>query len=252
MNTYYVYCYKHPISLKPFYVGKGSKDRSTFHLKLISANIHKNKYFSNTVKQLISQNLEPLIEIVQDNLSEQEAYDLEAKLIEEFGRKLFDKDGILCNLSKGGIGPVGYKHSEETKKKMKLLKQSISKETRKRMSNSHKGKTQSKETIEKRASKMRGTSRDSTNMHKPKSLSHKEAISAARSGEKCPRAKSWLVISPTGEKFIIKSLKTFCETHGLAITSMQMSVMRKSPVSKGISKGWQVFHHPLEDHDQPC
>ena len=238
---YYVYCYKHPLTLDPFYIGKGSKDRSTFHLRLISANLHKNRYFSNVVKQLKTQNLEPIIEIIKDNLSEQEAYDLEFQLIEKFGRRLYDKDGILCNLSKGGIGPLGYKHSTETKNKLKIIKQNISSETKKKMSDSHKGKIQSPELIEKRAAKMRGTTRDSSNMHQPKSDLHKAAISKAQSGENCPRAKTWIVISPNGEKIIVKSLKTFCEKNSLSVSALQSSAHTGIPVSKGKSIGWQAF-----------
>ena len=244
MLEYYVYCYKHPLTLEPFYIGKGSKDRASFHLRLISANLHKNRYFSNTVKQLKSQNLEPIIEIVKDKLSEQEAYNLEAQLIEQYGRRLFDQNGVLCNLSKGGIGPLGYKHTDETKAKLKLLKQNISEETKKKMSDSHKGKIQTREVVEKRAAKMRGSSRDSTNMHKPKSDSHKAAIKKSQSGENCPRSKQWIVISPDGTKFFIKSLKTFCKNNNLSMSALQSSSTRGVPVSKGNSTGWQAF---LED-----
>lgn len=33
MNIYYVYVYKHPISLVPFYVGYGKNTRAFTHLK---------------------------------------------------------------------------------------------------------------------------------------------------------------------------------------------------------------------------
>lgn len=77
MNNFYVYCYKNPLTLLPFYIGKGSKDRAKFHLRLISCNRHRNKYFSNTIKLLRAEGLEPIIEILEENLEELEAYAIE-------------------------------------------------------------------------------------------------------------------------------------------------------------------------------
>lgn len=241
MNSFYVYCYKHPETLLPFYIGKGSKDRSTFHLRLISSNLHKNKYFANVVKQIKSQNLNPIIEMIKENLSEIEAYNLEEDLISLYGRKLYDKDGILCNLTKGGRGAIGYKHTDETKEKLKLSKSFISQETRQKLSLARLGKKDTLETIKKRSDKTRGISKDSTNMKKPKSESHRLAISIAQSGSNCPRAKDWIVISPNGDSYSITSLKTFCQIHNLQVSTLSLSAARNKPVAGGVSKGWQAF-----------
>jgi len=96
----------------PFYVGKGKGNRCKLHL------IHEDK--SNMLKQRKINEIrimgkEPEILIIESNLLEKNAFDIEKKEIKKYGRKN-NKTGILCNLTDGGEGSSGRFHTEFTKK----------------------------------------------------------------------------------------------------------------------------------------
>lgn len=74
------------------------------------------------------------IEILEEELSNEEALLLEQMLIKKYGR--YDKnEGLLVNHTDGGDGIVGFRHSGETKEKQRrsALKRGISEETKKKM-----------------------------------------------------------------------------------------------------------------------
>lgn len=75
-----------------------------------------------------------------------------------FGKKQSDETKKKNSISNSGSSNAFYgkHHSEETKLKMRDAKKNISEETRKKISESRKGKIQSKESIEKRRKKMIG------------------------------------------------------------------------------------------------
>jgi hypothetical protein len=86
MSIYYVYAYLNQKTGKPYYIGKGQDDRiNAPHLNLNLPPDPKNR-----VK-------------LKENLSEQEAWDLEVELIAKYGRKDLGT-GILLNKTEGGIG----------------------------------------------------------------------------------------------------------------------------------------------------
>jgi hypothetical protein len=98
LDIYYVYLLLDPLKFyQPFYIGKGKDKRASYHLKEKkdrTDNLHK----YNTIQKIRNQGLEPAIMIWADNLSEDQAYDLEESLIQRFGRRQFDQDGILTNI----------------------------------------------------------------------------------------------------------------------------------------------------------
>jgi hypothetical protein len=123
---------------------------------------------------MLSKGINPDIKIVKDHLEEGEAFDLEMSDIKCIGRRGFD-EGPLTNLSDGGKGASGHKHSEETKQKLRkiVLGTIRSKETRQRMreanlgrkhteeskqrmSNAHKGKKHTKETKQRMSNSQKG------------------------------------------------------------------------------------------------
>lgn len=117
------YCvYRH---LKPcgevFYIGIGDNKRPFIKS-------HRNKYWKNIV---IKYGYE--IDILKSNLSWEEAQELEKILISWYGRRDLNQ-GTLVNMTDGGEGWFGNKHSEETKLKI---------------SNSKKGRKLTPEHIEK-------------------------------------------------------------------------------------------------------
>ena len=105
-SIYYVYAYlrsNDSTTAKagtPYYIGKGVGKRAyKSHGKLP---VPKDK---------------SLIVMLESNLSETEAFNLEQSYIQQYGRKNIGT-GILLNLTNGGEGSSGYKHTIDAKKKL--------------------------------------------------------------------------------------------------------------------------------------
>lgn len=101
MNTsiFYVYQYLTEDGT-PFYIGKGSKNRIN--------ESHAPWIMIPPVEQR---------QIIQDNLTEKDAFDLEIALIKQHGRKI--DGGILDNIKiSRWVAQAGWHHSEETKNKI--------------------------------------------------------------------------------------------------------------------------------------
>lgn len=107
----YVYIYYDPRSTPyiPIYVGKGVGNRMFDHLYECTNHLFKRK-----LEKIHSLGLRPIIEKCQDNISDQEAIELEKQLIKRFGR-LDLKTGTLCNFTDGGEGSPGRIVSDKTK-----------------------------------------------------------------------------------------------------------------------------------------
>jgi group I intron endonuclease len=82
------------------------------------------------------QNIEQ-IKIVHEDLSQEDAYELEIFYIQKYGRKC--DGGILINLTEGG---EGARHNKETRKKLSQIKTGLkaSEDTKRKMSETRKGK----------------------------------------------------------------------------------------------------------------
>jgi len=96
MITYYTYFYIDPLTEDPFYIGKGSGDRS------LNLNADRNPHVRNKIKSLIKQGLTPGI-VISPCISEQAAYENEEYAIQIWGRKDQGK-GPLLNMTDGGEG----------------------------------------------------------------------------------------------------------------------------------------------------
>lgn len=116
--SHYTYVLINPTTDKPFYVGKGTGTRYLDHFKEAITNKTHNKYKTNTIRKILNQNQEILIEIVFESNNEKECYDEEIELIKFHGRKN-NKTGILTNLTDGGEGG-SWKHSEIHKQSLRL------------------------------------------------------------------------------------------------------------------------------------
>ncbi len=105
-STYYVYAYIDPHTSIPFYIGYGHGTRSIDHLNEAKSRTNRvptNPHKINKIKQLINTGVEPIIRIIDDNLTKQTAKELEVFLIEFVGRRV-DGTGPLTNLTGGGDG----------------------------------------------------------------------------------------------------------------------------------------------------
>ena len=100
---FYVYVYKDPRpsnNKRVVYVGKGTGDRAWQHWR---KRVHNNKGFGNFLALLRRDGMEPIIDLVQENLAEAEAFVEEMRLIALYGRRDL-RTGALFNLTDGGEG----------------------------------------------------------------------------------------------------------------------------------------------------
>ena len=93
----YVYMLVDPRNDQPFYIGKGKGRRAKTHLWEIpeTRNVHK----ENKIASIREAGLEPKIVYVAENIIDESlAYDMETSLISKYGRKGYEKNGILTNI----------------------------------------------------------------------------------------------------------------------------------------------------------
>ena len=91
MNIYYVYAYLREKDLTPYYIGKGKGNRA----------------FSKNHSVIVPKDKNRII-FYHTNLFEEDAFNLEIKYIDLFGRKDLET-GILRNRTNGGDGNAGPK-----------------------------------------------------------------------------------------------------------------------------------------------
>ena len=117
MNTAYVYTLTDPRNGMPFYVGKGHGKRCEFHLDEAKYYTKRKSKKLNKIRKLMSLGMKPIITKVEENVSDAQAIDFECLLIAEMRNF-----GIpLTNMTDGGDGAKGYKHTEEHKQMMREL-----------------------------------------------------------------------------------------------------------------------------------
>jgi hypothetical protein len=161
-NRFYTYAYLRE-DRTPYYIGKGSGKR----------------IYSNTGRPCNKPKDKSKIIFLKQNLTEEEAFKHEKYMIAVFGRKDLG-NGILRNKTDGGEGASGFNHNEETRKKLsqkhkgKILteeqKQKVSQKRKLFYENGGKhhmlGKKHSRETIMKMSKVKKG--KKLTNEHKRK------------------------------------------------------------------------------------
>jgi len=174
MSECFVYAYRDPETSTPFYIGKGQGNRHLYHLNEAKKQDTKdrNKHKINKIRSILKVGKEPVIEIVAKNLNHDDAFELEEFLIQEIGRA-DKKAGPLTNLTNGGEGATGLDHSGEKNpnygkigEKSALFGRSHSEESKRKMSESQKGRVFSEQ--------------HKQNMRKPKSEAGRKAIQEAR------------------------------------------------------------------------
>jgi hypothetical protein len=131
-NMYYVYCYIDPTNDKPFYVGKGKQKRAYAHMYNIEKRKKKNKTrFKNKIEKMKKEGIEPKIIFLAQNIQDENiAYEIEESFIKLYGRKGYDKGGILLNICEGSRPPsnkgktyeeiYGERAKEQREKRHKL------------------------------------------------------------------------------------------------------------------------------------
>jgi len=152
-NQFYVYVYLDPrkpgnfkygdyeFNYEPFYVGKGKGRRYNIHLLECFKKQDKNYQKVNKITKILKEtNKNPVIIKFEENLLEQNALNLEIKMIKTIGR-IDLKTGPLTNLTDGGDNQKGFHHSDETKRKISIMFKGKPKssEQKIKISNSQKG-----------------------------------------------------------------------------------------------------------------
>jgi hypothetical protein len=135
-----------------FYVGIGAEEKRAFNKK------NRSPYWKHIVNKVGYS-----VNIIHKDIDWEEAKKIEILLIEKYGRKDLGK-GNLVNLTDGGDGVLGLKHSEEARQKIseagkgntRSLGKSCSEEARQKISEAQKGKTHSEETREKMSKAQKG------------------------------------------------------------------------------------------------
>lgn len=150
-NRFYIYYLRRPDKPdpldpekgQPFYVGKGCNHRYKSHRKEAKGLLHKpgrKEYRISIIHMLWKQRLDFYEDIFLDGLTEQEAFDIEREAIEVYGRK-DNGTGILANLTDGGEGNSGRSLESRKKTSNTLKGRPKTKETNKKNSESHIGKS---------------------------------------------------------------------------------------------------------------
>lgn len=118
MDDFYVYSYwlpeGTPGACDPLYIGKGQGNRAYGHLWIAKSKEQKTIWHKK-LRQLLDDGIKPEVDFLGTGLSENDAFLLEAEMIQKF-RRLDLGTGCLYNCSDGGEGNAGP--SQETREKM--------------------------------------------------------------------------------------------------------------------------------------
>ena len=166
---------------EPFYVGKGKGDRITEGL----TNKRENKFKLSKINKIKNSNLDVICLKLYENLTEFDAFNYEMKIIKTIGRKF--EHGPLCNIHKGGSGGDNIRNhpnKEDIIKKWRKTRMSnitnlitiVSEETKEKIKSYHKKKKElgvpypklSDETKKKISQSNKGKSKPKTDEHKLK------------------------------------------------------------------------------------
>jgi hypothetical protein len=179
-TDYYVYILFRPWNGQPCYVGKGRQQRIFYHNQ--RGQNHPNRELA---KIFAASNGDLPAVKIRENLTDDEALKTETALIAAIGRNYI---GPLVNLTNGGDGRSGYKCSQETKAKMSaaVKRRVYTPEQRARYGDRHRG-PRSAETKKKMSDAHKGKKRENC---PPLTEDHKRKLSVAIKGRKLPPRSS--------------------------------------------------------------
>lgn len=216
-KNYYVYVYLDPrkegeffygnyrFNYEPIYIGKGTRNRVNQHL----INIEKNKksLFYNKLRKILNDGLEPIRYKLIESLTEQESLEYEKKLISLIGR-IDIETGTLCNMTEGG--EVGYKRTDEAKKKLSEAKLGV------------KNPMYKKTTTLKQKETVRNLHKNGliklTDEGRRKLIENGKKRKGIKNSIIRSDIKNYLLISPNKNKYIVsgaKKLQDFCKNNKL-------------------------------------
>jgi hypothetical protein len=188
-KPFYVYLYRDPRPRKrlaPIYVGKGKAKtgRADIHWRLRT----HNTLLAAILRKIADAGLEPIVEIIGWFDDDDTAYQCERALIAKFGRR-WNKTGTLANISDGGDGGYGVKHSPEAIEKTRRahIGAKRSDEARERMRAAWTDERRAAHIARKKGQKISDWQKQRLSecrKGKPISAEHRAAISAGLKGHK--------------------------------------------------------------------
>lgn len=190
---------------QPFYIGIGKTEKRAYE------KIKRNQFWHNIVAKTDYE-----IEILFDNLSWDEAGEKEKEFIKLYGKR-DDNTGTLVNITDGGGGILGIRHTEESKRKISessknRKRQPRTEETKQKLRLANlgkvgfnKGKSPSKETKDKIANTLKG--RIGPNKGKPMSEEAKNKMIASKTGK--PSLKKGTKLSVEIKNKVSEGLKRY-------------------------------------------
>lgn len=234
-KEYYVYEWIRLDTLSPFYVGKGKGDRAY--------QIKKNKYFQDILKYCDKNNVEVVVSILQDNLTEEEAFEVECWYIGEYVCMGFE----LTNMTWGGEG--GNAFSRMSKEQQEEYRQKM----RKACLGKNKGRKHTEEAKQLMSEKKKGKYTGEKNpmygkdvtkfMDKESILKWKQNIGASHRGMKRSEStKQKISMALTGRTFSEEHKKHLSESrtgkgnhrYGIKLDDKQKDLLRKARIKKTI------------------
>lgn len=246
-NEFYVYIYLNPLKpgkyiydnitfdFEPFYVGKGKGGRFKDHLFTKEGSSEK----KSLINQLLESKNSPIILKTKENITEDEAFEEEKKLIKLIGRKILN-NGPLLNIQQGGEGFSGWIITENWREKNKQgqtkrwkncdleYRKNFGERIRKSFDN-----PVTKEKLSKNAKKY--WSEDRERMISYQHLLHVKEKKSKTSIEKL--SKTYILISPQKERFKTNRLQEFCKNYHLCYDAV-LSISNGKTIS---NKGWICF-----------
>ena len=180
---YYVYAIVDPRTNLPFYIGKGKNSRCFDHLNTRARG--ENKAKDARIDQIRLAGFEPEIKFVQQNLSEEQAYDLEIAEINKWGRRCVREDGLLLNLTAGGEGRTNVVVGDQTRAKL---------------SKASKGRVMSAEHKQKISDALKGKKKPPEHSERMRELHAGKTISAEQRAQISTRHKGKTVSNETKDK----------------------------------------------------
>jgi hypothetical protein len=241
-KSYYLYVFLDPrkpgkyqygpyeFEYEPFYVGKGKLRRIKDHYK--PSVLKDGTMKSNKFQKILNEAKIPIGIKLCENLTDEESKIKEIELIKLIGRIKLN-NGSLTNLTDGGDGSVGFKHTEESR--VKINKRYYPKGEK--ASSWKGGKPKCKEC----GKIMYYYSARCSECNKKWQVGENNPFYGKKHTKETfdKMVKySWNFISPDQIEYKnISNLKNFCENYHLNIFSIY-SCVRKN--NKGICQGWQI------------
>lgn len=208
---------------EPFYVGKGSNNRIDYHVsnKYLNSR-NRNIYLKNKILKMKKLGIEPIRIKFKDHLNEEWAFWWEIRLIELIGRKNLQK-GPLLNLTDGGEGTSGNILSDETKTKIGKSGENNYFFNRRLFGkdNLMYGKSHSEQTKEKIRQKALERYRNDPEFR-------------LKTGKH--NLKTFILIDPQNNKYIVDNLPEFCAKHNLKSTCLYQILCNKQKTHRG----WKI------------